>query len=228
MNVASLRARYNVLEEPLKTERRIELVVVVLAIATLLLLLLVIGRFLFSAAVRPVEPALASLRVAELRKPGAVNSQQSLLVQARPLFWDSRRPLDPLPDAEELAAARRERGNGAPAEALKQLKVSGILENGDASRVIVSIKGEQRRLSLGDDVEGWSLVEVRPGEAVFASGGRRDVRRLTPMPVVAASMPSPAIDGASGVPAPEDTEEAAEQPQQQTEAEEERLTLGGV
>jgi hypothetical protein len=227
VNVTDLRARYAVREEPLKTERRVELVVVALAGTALLLLLLVIGRFLSSAAVRPVEPAPDSLRVAELTKPGAVTSQQSLLVQARPLFWDSRRPLDPLPDAGELAAAQRERANAAPAAALKQLEVSGILENGDGSRVIVRIKDEQRRLSLGDDIEGWTLVEVRPGEVVFASGGQRDIRRLTPSPMVAATTPQPADGSGSGAASTEATDEAAEQPQQQTEQVEERLTLGG-
>lgn len=191
------------------------LVIAVLGAAALVLLQIVMLsiRYLAEASVDPVLPASDSLTVMSRQEPAAVTSEQSFALQARPVFWPSRRPLDPPAvesTAPEIVAA-------APAKQLKGLSVSGILANGTESRVIVTHKGEQRRLQAGETIDGWTLVEVRPDAVVFASAGSRDERRLSPLPVVVDAAPENKA-GDTNV-----TEEAVPEEAEQVES----LSLGG-
>ncbi len=174
---------------------------------------LLMFRLFDQASVDSVAPASDSLAVVSRVEPAAVTSEQSFVMQARPVFWQSRRPLDPLPGEltpEELAAS-------TPAKQLKGLQVSGIIANGDQSQVIVTHRGKQQRLTSGQDIDGWTLVEVRPDAVVFASAGAKDERRLSPMPVVLESAAENKPGGTNV------TEELVTQEPEQVES----LSLGG-
>lgn len=192
--IGRLRQRYAVRHEPLRSERRVEFVVLVLALVVLLQLLWLIGRYVATSQVRPVPPAPDSLTVVSRTQLDTLTPQQSMEVLARPLFFASRRPLGPLPDIADLEGGAND---DKKAGSLKGLKVLGIVENGKKSRVIVSFKGEQRRLARGESIEGWRLSEVAPGRAVLENGDERDERTLSPMPVTAAAPAREAADGAN-------------------------------
>ena len=231
MILTTLTRRYKVSREPLRSERRVELVVVALALVILLQLLLLGARYLSPVAIDPLPPAPDSLSVRALADAAGVTSEQSLVLQARPVFWDSRRPLDPV----DGAMAGEPSGAQAPAGALRGLSVSGILAMGDASRVLVNYKGRQQRLAIGETLDGWTLAEVRPGEVVFASKGTRDVRRLLQLPVTDGGVSpdsgvAPAGTGVSQGGAQGNAELASEllqDPQQAGQEPIERLSLGG-
>ena len=181
--IARLRQRYTVPHEPLRSERRVELAVVVLALVVVVQLPVLLGRYIAAGQVRAVPPAPDSLTVvsrAQLRTP---TPQQSVEVLARPVFFASRRPLEPRTD---VAAADAE-AEVKKAGSLEGLKVLGIVENGEQSSVIVSLKGEQRRLLKGQSIAGWRLAEVTPGRVALESGDERDERSLSPAPVIAAA-----------------------------------------
>lgn len=182
--IAWLRQRYTEPDEPLRSERRVEFAVVVLALIVLLQLLWLIGRYVATSQVRPVPPAPDSLTVVSRLQLETLTPQQSMEVLARPIFFAARRPLEPLPDMAGLDSVAED---DKKAGSLKGLAVLGIVENGEDSRVIVSLKGKQRRLAKGEVIEGWRLTEVAPGRAVLENGDERDERTLSPKPVVAAA-----------------------------------------
>lgn len=182
--IARLRQRYAVPHEPLRSERRVELAVVVLALVVVVQLPILLGRYFVAGQVRAVAPAPDSLTVVSRNPVRTLSQQQSMEVLARPVFFASRRPLEPLTGS---AAADADMDDGKKAGSLKGLKVLGIVENGEKSRVIVSYKDEQRRLLKGESIAGWRLMEVLPGRVVFESGDERDERRLSPVPVIAAA-----------------------------------------
>jgi hypothetical protein len=179
---AALRSRYAVSQEPLRSERRLELALLGAALLIGVLLIVVLLRLTVPARVTSIEPAADSLQAQHLVEPRALSSSESLLLRARPVFWASRRPLEPVtveaaPDAEEESAQR--------ARALRQLEVTGVLVNGSGGSAIVSYKGQIRRLPVGADLDGWTLVELREDAVVFAGVGGREVHRLTRRPVAA-------------------------------------------
>lgn len=192
--IARLRQRYTVPYEPLRSERRVELAVVVLALVVVVQLPILLGRYIAAGQVRAVPPAPDSLTVVPRVQVQTPTPQQSVEVLARPVFFASRRPLERLPDS---SAADDDSDDGGKAGSLQGLKVLGIVENGEQSSVIVSFKGEQQRLLKGESVAGWRLTEVTPGRVVLESGGERDERSLSPVPVIAAA----SAGGSTGDPA---------------------------
>ena len=179
--VSALRDRYSTAQDPLRSERRLELVLVVLLAVVLLQLLWFGFGALVSPGVTPVAPARDSMLVSDAHEPGSITATQSLELQSRPLFWQSRRPsATPVQESNVDTPAGQ-----APARQLQQLAVSGVFGAGSQGGAIVEYKGERMRLRIGDEVDGWALQSVAPGEATFVSAGVRDVRRLLPKPVVA-------------------------------------------
>jgi hypothetical protein len=200
--VQRLSARYRTGVEPLRSERRVELLVLALLLVLLLQAALLAWTSMAGGRVEPVLPAADSMRVAVPVSPGSIASTDSAQVQSRPLFWPSRRPVpgestaDPLAVQETVQSGRR----------LQGLSVTGVFGAGADGGVIISYKGRQARLRIGEALDGWILESVAPGEAVFASAGDRDVRRLRPRPVAGsvdeqASVQEPA-DDRGGVAAP--------------------------
>jgi hypothetical protein len=189
--LASVKARYTPAADPLRTERRVELVVVVLLLLLLLQLLWAGGRLLLARDITPVAPAPDSLRVAGLPTPAVVSAEDSAAVQARPLFWAERRPVEgslSVVDAEAEAA-----GNEKTAPKMKDVALLGVFGSGDNGGAIVAVKGKQRRVTVGEAVEGWRLQSVAANEAVFVSGGERNARELLPRVI------APPVDAAGGI-----------------------------
>lgn len=232
--LSGLTARYRETEEPLRSERRLELFALAL-LAVVVLQLLALGTSSFGAAtVTPVLPTDDSMRVEQPHESGSISASDSLQLQSRPVFWPSRRPSA----AAVVSAPVEDVTNGTPARQLKQLRVTGVFGGGDQGGAIVAYKGKRMRLLIGDEIDGWSLLSVAPGEAVFASAGARDVRRLLPQPVVAAA---PAAAEAAAPPPPAASAQSggsaanAQQPQNQkkpaqrpaTAVQQGSLSLGG-
>jgi hypothetical protein len=191
ISIANLRQRYRDNKEPERSLRYAELLALLLLLLVALQLLWLGGSALGTPAVTPVEPARDSLRVVSPVSTGAVSAAQSQLLQSRPLFWPSRRPL--VSDVEEPEQVT-EAPQVAPVRRLNELNLLGALGAGEQGAAIVSYKGKIMRVAVGDDIDGWTLQSVAIGEAEFVSAGQRDLRRLLPQPVVAVRPEQPRGD----------------------------------
>jgi hypothetical protein len=167
--LGSLSSRYRVSGDPLRTLRRIELLAVLLG--SLLCLQLVLGglRLATLSAPEPVIPAPDSLRVPPVLSPVAVAASERNEIITRPLFWSSRRPVE---EVATLAEPEMKAGE------LKGVKVVGLFGSGERAGIIALVKGQKRRILLGDVVEGWTLKSVAPFELVVANGGRTETLAL--------------------------------------------------
>lgn len=157
--------RYRETAEPLRTERRVEMVCLALGALLVLQLIWVLFRALVPAGIDPVYPAESSLRVAGIHPVNAVGREESAEIRSRPLFWEGRRPQDSIPIEEDEQAAQQKKSGLPP---VKLLGVFG------SQGVIATVKGKQERLLVGDEVAGWKLAEIKPDLAVFESNGRRE------------------------------------------------------
>ncbi|MFL3656178.1 MAG: hypothetical protein ACJ04P_13990, partial [Halioglobus sp.] len=89
------------------------------------------------------------------------------------------------------------KGTTAPVEArgsaaIDQVTLRGLYTGG----IIISYQGQGRRLRLGESVEDWKLMELRPGAAVFRSGEDSRTVKLK----YAFSIASPSEDAAADEP----------------------------
>ncbi len=162
-------SRYRVSGDPLRTLRRIELVAVLLGLLFCLQLALGGLRLATLSAPDPVTPAPDSLRVPAVLSPVSVAASERNEIISRPLFWSGRRPV------EEVATLAEPQ---AKAGELKGVKVVGLFGSGERAGIIALVKGQKRRILLGDVVEGWTLKSVAPFELVVASGGRTETLSL--------------------------------------------------
>ncbi|EED31010.1 conserved hypothetical protein [gamma proteobacterium NOR5-3] len=220
-----LQSRYRVDANPERSERRLELVVIALLLVVLLQVLWWMFGRLGSVGVTAVAPAKDSLSVVDTRVTGAITAPQSLQLQSRPLFWASRRP-----EAKAPPPQKTKPGNNKPARRLEDLQVAGAVGAGDQGKAIIIYKDKLMRLGIGDKVGGWSLQSVSLGEVVFVSAGARDVRRLTPLPVIAAQTAPKAPAASAQAPAksaPNKQANAAQSAQKKDNKPEAKLTLGG-
>jgi len=170
--------RYRVSGDPLRTLRRIELVAVLLGL--LLCLQLALGglRLVSLSAPDPVTPAPDSLRVPMVLSPLLVAASERNEIISRPLFWSSRRPLEEVATLAEPEAKAGE---------LKGVKLVGLFGSGERAGIIALVKGQKRRILLGDAIEGWTLKSVTPFELVVANGERTETLVLERGKVKAAS-----------------------------------------
>ena len=162
-------SRYRVSGDPLRTLRRIELVAVLLGLLFCLQLALGGLRLATLSAPDPVTPAPDSLRVPAVLSPVSVAASERNEIISRPLFWSGRRPVEEVATLSEPQAKAGE---------LKGVKVVGLFGSGERAGIIALVKGQKRRILLGDVVEGWTLKSVAPFELVVASGGRTETLSL--------------------------------------------------
>ena len=176
INVSALRQRYSVESKPLRMERRVELAA--LAVTALLLLQLVYSvlRVTFMTQPDTVAPPVDLLAGTEVARLETVDARLSNELRSRPLFWVSRRPLEPLP--EEPAEADQQ---AAEAGALKKVRLVGIFGVGDSAGIITLMEGQKRRLLIGDDIEGWTLDGIQRDRATFKNQGKTRELQLKPM-----------------------------------------------
>lgn len=162
--------RYTGLSDPLKTQRRVELVVVVLIVLFLLQLTLGALGWMLPSQPAPVFPAQDSLVVTQRTGPGVLDVAQRESIEAKPLFWKTRRPLQGQDaDGSEDDAPGQDQAAGK----IEGIKLAGIFGAKDTLGIIVIAKGKKHRLNVGDEVIGWELVSAQPTEAVFSSGAER-------------------------------------------------------
>lgn len=175
-----VKERYSVSTDPLRSERRVELAVIVLLLLLLLQLVFAGGRILLADAVTPVAPTPDSLLVAEVPHAQSVGAEDSAAVQARPLFWAERRPSDVLASEAAEAAAAAAVLDGRAAPKMQDVTLLGVFGSGKTGGAIVAVKGKQERVAVGERLQDWQLQEVAANRAVFVSAGSRDERELLP------------------------------------------------
>lgn len=166
----SILARYQGLSDPLRTERRVELLVLILV--GFLLLQFVWGgyRAMFPPIPDPVRPMSDSLQIAEVLGLDVATPEQRAQIRQRPLFWASRAPLVPEPEKPNPKSAQT---NDAKPGKIENVKLSGVFGGGDTGGVIVIAKGKKRRLMVGEELDGWTLQSVDPVSAIFTSGAQQ-------------------------------------------------------
>ena len=163
--------RYQVQQNPLKTERRIELAV--LALLVLLLFSAVLGGFRLVASNEPdpVFPSADSLAVQALQLDTGLTAEQVAEILNRPLFWQSRRPLVPPP---KVVAKPKPKA----AKKLAGVNLLGVYGAGDGLGLIATVDGVFSRINKGQSVKGWKFSGYEEGAAVFVSGGKKSVLPL--------------------------------------------------
>ncbi|MDA8658835.1 hypothetical protein N9M01_01250 [Luminiphilus sp.] len=201
-------ARYQVQQNPLKTERRVELAAIVLLV--LLLASAIFGGLGLVAGhgPKPVLPSSDSLEAQKLQLDSALTGEQAVEILSRPLFWQSRRPLVPPP---KVVAKTKPK---APKK-LKGVVVMGVYGAGDALGLIATIDGAFSRISKGQSVKGWQFDAYEDGAAVFVSGGKRSVLPL--------ELTAPSVKVVS---VPKETEAGKDTAKEQADKEA-TLTFGG-
>jgi hypothetical protein len=170
--VGAIRKRYAVTTDPLRTQRRIELVLLFLGM--LLCLQLVFGglRLATMGAPEAITPAADSLQVPEVRSPEVVAAGQRNEIISRPLFWTSRRPVDPVDMLSDIEP------EGDKATQLDEIKLVGVFGGGDSAGIIALVKGEKRRILLGETIDGWKLDSIGDSRGVFVRGEKSETLNL--------------------------------------------------
>ncbi|EED34611.1 conserved hypothetical protein [Luminiphilus syltensis NOR5-1B] len=197
IGMEALKARYRVAEDPLRSERRLELVVVILAAVLLFWIVLGTLSLVISSGPDPLPPAADSLEVSESLRPFLVDDEGSATILARPLLWESRTSLDP---ADAIAASKPVE-KAPSAKRLKGVKVRGVFGVGDSLGVIASVDGKLTRVRSGEAIKGWTLQGVDGRRVEFSSGGGVDYLDLeVTTPAVSVFSPAgPDVEGADGV-----------------------------
>lgn len=164
--LSQLADRYRQTQNPLRSERFLELAALAVTLLTLLFAVFVALKLLFLTEPAPYLPAPGSLVVADSGNGDAVTAQMSNEIISRPVFFPSRRPLEAVitPAVVDPSAAN--------ASELAKLQLLGVFGGGESAGVIVLIEGKKQRLSIGEAVKGWKLKSVDLNEAQFSSGGK--------------------------------------------------------
>ncbi|GAB3281321.1 hypothetical protein [Parahaliea aestuarii] len=217
LNLRVIQSRYRGLSDPLLTERRLELAVLVVAAVLLLQLALTAADLLLPPNPDPVAPAADSLVVGSIEERARVNGEQSAAIRARPLFFPSRRPLEAEPVVAQQPEPEKKASTKRP-----DLKIVGVFGAGDMQGVIALHKNKLQRLYLDDNIEGWVLGKIEGGRATLNNNGDSwtVVLKRTDTGITAVSQPEPAAEAAGNQP---DTGNAV----QTTVPEEDGLVLGG-
>lgn len=145
-------------------ELQLRKVALLLTIAVLLLLVWSGARLLLLSAPESILPAEASLRVDRPSFQLAEEELSQSLV-ARPLFWRYRQPYRPPEQPKEEGIPVESGATGV----LDAVILHGVY-TGAKPGIIITYKGERRRLLLGDSIENWEFTLISPDSVVFESG----------------------------------------------------------
>ena len=193
----NLATRYRDLQDPLRAERKTELVLVVLVVLFLLQLLWGGFRAIFPSSADPVLPREASLRVNPAQELSQVDPDLRAEIVSRPLFWATRRPLVVQSEADLQAAkeAKQQQAEEKKAGKIDGVKLAGIFGGGDTAGIIALSKGKKHRLVIGQEIDGWKLDSVEPTAATFSSNGRTSQLQLKQVEIKASSVEVAEPDG---------------------------------
>ena len=166
------------------TEQQLRKLALILTAIMVLQLLWSGLRVLLTSEPAPIYPAEASLRVDGVLYPAQPGDELSRALVSRPLFWQGRKAYvpDTREEIEEPVATRA-------SKAINQVTLQGVY-TGTVPGIIISYKGERRRMRLGELVEDWKFIQIRPEGAVFRSGNSKRTLNLEH----AFSAPIPAED----------------------------------
>lgn len=217
--LADLANRYRVSGDPLRTQRLVELAVVLLLLLLVLQLLWGAARLAMLAPPLAIPPAADALEVLPMQTLGKASVEGSNEMRSRPVFWVSRRP-----ESQEVALVEEKpdtAGKATPQE-LKNIKLLGVFGSAESTGIIAFVKGKKRRLLQGEEYEGWTLDAVRANEVVFKDGARSET--LVLKQAVITAPPPPVVteqQAAAGQPegSPGAEPEPAEQPAKPAEPE---------
>ena len=167
-----LSERYRVATQPLRTERRIEVFVILLLLALLLQLIVGVASLGLQSTPEAIAPAPDTLQLVVFPGRVAVSAAQSNEIRSRPLLWPSRRPDESVVELPETTTEK--------ASNLSEMSLVGVFGAGDSAGIIVRVKGKSRRLRPGGELAGWTLESVAEKEAVLKNGNRRETLVLKP------------------------------------------------
>jgi hypothetical protein len=168
----ALTERYREAADPLRLERRFELVLLLLALLLILQLLYGFIRLALMATPAALDPAADSMEVFAPLGSATVTAAQSNEIRNRPLLWPGRRPIEAV---VEVAAAKSEKQ-----QKFTGIKLVGVFGAGDSAGIIAQVKKKTRRIRLGEELAGWTLQSVGENEAVFTAGSRQEKIILLP------------------------------------------------
>lgn len=163
-----LPSRYKVSGNPLATERRIELVVLLLALLLALQLIYSFLRLLFLSAPEPIIPAAESLAFSDVISVQIVSAVESNEIVARPLFWPSRRPLDAVAIVEEAI------DDGKLSTELASVSLTGVFGGGESAGIIAVVDDKKHRVLVGGKLFDWTLDSMGLDHAVFVRAGKKE------------------------------------------------------
>ena len=171
----AIKGRYLVGVDPLRTERRIEAVVILLLLLLLLQLAYGAARLAILSTPAPILPATDSLEVMSSIPLGKVSARQRSEIRSRPLFWTGRRPAEAVANAAELQQLKELKEH-----TFNGIRLLGVFGAGESVGIIAQVKGKSRRVLVGEKVDGWTLEAVEGNDAVFVAGSRREKATLQP------------------------------------------------
>lgn len=221
-----LRERYGVQADPLRTERRVEAVALIVVVLLFLQVLWGLYRLASPATLEPVVPSADSLEVAPLAGVLPVTPEESETIRVRPLFWVSRRP-EALADTSE--ASSRQSSSQDTAKGLDGIKLAGVFGAGSDAGIIVMNKGKKQRLTVGQSLNGWRLDAVESTQVTLTSAGREaqlSLERGDPLPRKA---PDPVTESGPTADKPaKSTRSGKKQKKSKTSAESSQETPSGL
>ena len=169
MTFEEVVARYRVAENPLKAERRAELVAGVLLLILCLQIALGLVSMLGAQSVPVILPSDDALTVGKLEQVVQVKAEARNEIVSRPLFWEQRSP----GVAADVMFVETNDTESA-GQKLKDVKVVGIYGSGTTGGAIVRVKGTKRRVAIGEEIGGWVLDTVSPNSARFVKDASVD------------------------------------------------------
>lgn len=135
---------------------------------------------------------------------------------ARPLFIKGRKPVEePRPEAEQAAAAKSESFDWQLTGVYGTKETVSALFSRSKSKVA---KDNNRKITLGEDIDGWKLIEINRDRAVLKQGSNekelllRKPKLKTPLPGANGTIPAAPAPAPAPPPAPEPVPAAVPEP----------------
>tara|TARA_R110000823_G_scaffold295738_5_gene415663 strand:+ start:44678 stop:45283 length:606 start_codon:yes stop_codon:yes gene_type:complete len=151
------------------------------------------AKLVFRGEPEPIAPAASTLELGASGYGWPEGDAQGSPLVARPLFWPGRQPYEVTEISEPVVAPPAQ-----PAQ-LKDIKLLGVYSAGANSGIIVSLKGERRRLQIDDKVDGWTFTMMSNDGAIFQSGSSStEVRLEHALPAVSDGKRRPQQQGRNG------------------------------
>lgn len=173
IGLSGMLSRYRVSVNPLRAERRVELVALLITLLLLLQLVYSVVRLNFLEQPEAIKPALEVAGGTDDLRIEPVTEAASQEIRSRPLFWPSRRPESVV--VEEVVVETT-----APSTELDKLRLVGIFGAGDSAGIITLVQDKKQRILLGEEISGWKLDAIAADHAVFTSGGQTRRAPLKP------------------------------------------------